>query len=86
MPTHRGMTIVALVITVDVIHRLTGGIGIVMTPIAQHRSACKLSFVVALITLHIAMLPGKGKAGGEMIVIRGYRCSVTAEQPATQDS
>lgn len=73
MPADRGMAVVALVITADVVHRLACGIGIVMTPVTQHGRACKLSCVVALVTLHIAMLAGERKSCGEMVVISGYR-------------
>jgi hypothetical protein len=71
MPAYCGMTIVALIITIDVTHRLASGIGIVVTAVTQHRSACELSFVVALIARHVAMLAGKWKSGGEMVVIGG---------------
>lgn len=73
MPTYGGMAVVALVITIDVIPRLTGGTAIVMTAVAQYGSAGKFSIDVTLIALHIAMLTAEREPGGEMVVIREYR-------------
>ncbi len=73
MPTDRGMAVVALVIAANVIHRLACGIGIVMAPVTQYGGSSELSCVVALVTLHIAMLAGERKPCGEMVVISGYR-------------
>lgn len=73
MPADRGMAVVALVITADMVHRLACGIGIVMTAVTQHGGSGELSCVVALVTLHIAMLAGEWESCREMIVIRGYR-------------
>lgn len=67
MPAHRGMTIVALIVTADMAHRFTARIGIVMTAIAQHGSPDELAFVMTSVALDNTMLAGQGKTGGKMV-------------------
>jgi hypothetical protein len=63
MPADGGVAVITAVITPNVPHRLSGRIGVIMTPVAHHWCTLKLPFVMALITLYIAVFTGQGKAG-----------------------
>jgi hypothetical protein len=69
MPTHRSMAVIALIITTDMIHRLSGRVAIVVTTIAQYGCPGELTLVMALVTLNITMLTREWKASGKMVVI-----------------
>jgi hypothetical protein len=67
MPANSGVAIVTTIITTNMVDGFTGGIGIVMTAVAHHWGTLKLTFVVTLIALNVAMLTGQGKSSFEMV-------------------
>lgn len=67
MPADCGVAIVTAVVTLNVIDRFTGCIGIVMAAVTHHRRALELPLVMTLIALHVAMLTGERKTGFKMV-------------------
>lgn len=67
MPADCGMAIITAVVTLNVIDRLTGRIGIVVAAVTHHRCALELPLVMTLIALHVAMFTSERKAGFKMV-------------------
>lgn len=67
MPTNGGVAVVTTVITANMVDRFASGTGLVMTAVAYHRRTLKLTFVMTLIALNVAMLTSERKSGCEMV-------------------
>ena len=67
MPANGGMTVVAAIVTSNMVNRFTGCISIIVAAVTHDRCTLELTFVMTLIALNVAMFTGERKAGFKMV-------------------